>query len=115
MLRSQFAFEARRLRPYSSRNIEQFHSRHDIPEEVREAIRRIRDTGTVIRTQSPTQLGEERVLALRFLQGRKADWTYRPFFARYDESATWLNELEPAGNAERFFFQDELDAMIESG
>lgn len=60
----------------------------------------------------PAELDGERVLALRFLQGRNADWTYRPFFAGWDETATWLNELRPADGTDRFFFQDELDRMI---
>lgn len=60
----------------------------------------------------PADLGGERVMALRFLQGRSADWTYRPFFAQWDESATWLNELRPADGSQRFFFEDELDQMI---
>jgi len=62
----------------------------------------------------PAYIGEERVLVLRFLQGRNPEWTYRPFFARYDDEATWLSELKPAQNAERFFFEDELQRMIES-
>ncbi|TVQ39072.1 MAG: lysine 2,3-aminomutase [Spirochaetaceae bacterium] len=59
-------------------------------------------------------VGDEQVLVLRFLQGRNPDWTYKPFFARYDEKATWINELKPAGTAERFFFQDELQALIDA-
>ena len=50
----------------------------------------------------------EKVIVLRLIQGRNPDWVHRPFFARYDENATWLNELTPAFGAERFFFEDEL-------
>jgi hypothetical protein len=46
------------------------------------------------------------VFALRFIQGRNPDWVQRPFFARYDEGATWLDELEPAFGERRFFFED---------
>ena len=51
----------------------------------------------------------ERVFQLRFLQGRDPDWVHRPFFAHYDEKATWLNELKPAFGEQRFFFEDELE------
>ena len=30
-----------------------------------------------------------------------------PFFAKYDENAIWLDDLEPAFG-EKFFFEDEL-------
>ncbi len=51
----------------------------------------------------------EKVLQLRFIQGRNPDWVHRPFFAKYDEQATWLNELQPAFGEKRFFYQDELE------
>ncbi|MCK4514496.1 MAG: hypothetical protein KAU31_04515, partial [Spirochaetaceae bacterium] len=46
---------------------------------------------------------------LRFLQGRDPDWVHQPFFAKYDEAATWLNELRPAFGEERFFFEHTLE------
>ena len=51
----------------------------------------------------------EKVIQLRFIQGRNPDWVHRPFLARYDESATWLNELKPAFDDDHFFFQKELE------
>jgi KamA family protein len=51
----------------------------------------------------------EKVMELRFIQGRNPDWVHRPFFAQYDENATWLNELKPAFGETRFFFEDELE------
>jgi hypothetical protein len=30
----------------------------------------------------------------------------RPFFAGYDEKATWLNELKPALGIDKFFFDE---------
>jgi len=51
----------------------------------------------------------QKVLALRFLQGRNPDWVQRPFFAKYDENAIWLDELKPAFE-EKFFFEDEMKA-----
>lgn len=57
-------------------------------------------------------LGRERVagedvFVLRFLQGRDPKWAYRPFFARFDESACWIDELQPAFGEQRFFFQSD--------
>ncbi len=49
----------------------------------------------------------EKVLSLHFLQGRNPDWVQRPFFAKYDENAIWLDELKPAFE-EKFFFEDEF-------
>ena len=54
----------------------------------------------------------EKVFVLNFLQGRNADWVKRPFFAKYDENATWLNELKPAFGEERFFFEEEFDNFL---
>ena len=63
-----------------------------------------------IEVQGIARVNGEKVMVLRFLQGRNPDWVNRPFFARYDEDATWLDQLEPAFGEKRFFFQDELDA-----
>ena len=51
----------------------------------------------------------EKVFTLRFLQGRNPDWVQRPFFAAYNETACWLNELTPGFGEKRFFFEDELE------
>ena len=50
----------------------------------------------------------EKVLALRFLQGRNPDWVQKPFFAKYDENAIWLDDLKPDFE-EKFFFEEELE------
>jgi hypothetical protein len=49
----------------------------------------------------------EKVFVLSFLRGRKREWVGRPFFARFDPGASWLDELKPAFGEERFFFEDE--------
>lgn len=54
------------------------------------------------------EVGGERVFVLRFIQGRVAEWAYRPFFAAYDESSTWFDELKPAFGAQEFFFEPEF-------
>ncbi len=48
----------------------------------------------------------EKVFVLNFLQGRNPDWVSRPFFARYNPNAIWLDDLEPAFGDEKFFFED---------
>jgi KamA family protein len=60
-----------------------------------------------IEIQGVSEINGQKVFVLRFIQGRNPDWVQRPFFARYDEEATWLNELRPAFGEEKFFFEDE--------
>ncbi len=55
-----------------------------------------------------TEVNGEKVFALRFLQGRGKDWVHRPFFAKYNPDAIWIDDLEPAFGEEKFFFEDEL-------
>lgn len=47
----------------------------------------------------------EKVFALQFLQARNPDWVRKPFYAKYDPNATWLDHLKPAFGQERFFFE----------
>ncbi|MBX2889468.1 MAG: hypothetical protein KF734_00950 [Saprospiraceae bacterium] len=56
------------------------------------------------------EVGAQKVFTMRFLQGRNPDWVARPFFAKYDEKATWLDDLKPAFS-DKFFYEDELQAM----
>ena len=53
----------------------------------------------------------EKLIILRFLQGRDPDWVGRPFFAKYSDSASWLNELEPAEGGE-FFYEERLRELL---
>ncbi|MCL5041834.1 MAG: lysine 2,3-aminomutase [Gammaproteobacteria bacterium] len=57
-----------------------------------------------VEIQGVTKINGEKVLALRMIQGRNPDWVQRPFFAEYNEQATWLNHLKPAFGADKFFF-----------
>ncbi len=57
------------------------------------------------------EVAGEKVFVLRFLQGRDPDWVGRPFFAKYDPEATWLDGLEPAFGANSFFYEEGLRAM----
>ena len=58
-----------------------------------------------------TEIAGEKVFALRFIQGRNPDWVQKPFYAKYNPEATWMDHLEPAFGAERFFFEDEYDQL----
>jgi KamA family protein len=52
-----------------------------------------------------TRIHGEEVFALMFLQARNPEWVGRPFFARYDPNAVWLDDLRPAFGERRFFFE----------
>ena len=58
----------------------------------------------------PATIGSEKVMVLRFIQGRNPDWTTRPYFAKYDPKAMWLDDLKPAFE-EKFFYEEELSNM----
>lgn len=58
------------------------------------------------------EINGKKVFALRMLQGRNPDWVHRPFFAEYDENATWLSDLKPAFGEDKFFFEDELEQIF---
>lgn len=87
----------------------------------REAYQRVSGLGRTVRGPSMSanpgkvqvlgvcEIRGEKVIQMRFLQGRNPDWIHRPFFARYDEHATWLGDLKPAFGEDRFFYQDELE------
>jgi len=61
-----------------------------------------------------TELNGEKVFVLTLLQARNPEWVKRPFFAKFSSTATWLNELRPAFGKDKFFFQDELNELIQS-
>ncbi len=56
----------------------------------------------------------ETVFVLNFLQARNPDWVKKPFFAKYDETSTWLNQLKPAFGESKFFYEDELEVMLQT-
>ena len=59
-----------------------------------------------------TEIHGEKVFVLQFIQGRDSEWVDRPFFAKYDKTATWLNDLKPAFGDKEFFFEGELKGML---
>lgn len=54
----------------------------------------------------------EKVFVLQMLQGRNPDWVNRPFFAKFDPEARWMDDLVPAFGDE-FFFDAELREMMQ--
>ena len=58
-------------------------------------------------------VNNQKIIALKFLQGRNPDWVETPFFAKYDENAIWLDDLKPAFS-DKFFFEDEMQNIISS-
>jgi L-lysine 2,3-aminomutase len=58
-----------------------------------------------------TRVRGKKVIVLKFLQARDPEWAGEIFFAEYDDQATWLDELKPAFDEDRFFFEDALDEM----
>ena len=61
-----------------------------------------------------TEIKGEKVFVLTLLQARNPNWCKRPFFAKYDPNATWLTELKPALGEKKFFYEDELNQIINS-
>ena len=52
-----------------------------------------------------TEVQGEKLFVLNYIQARDDEMVGKPFFARYDEEATWINHLEPALGSEAFFPQ----------
>ncbi len=53
----------------------------------------------------------EKVFVLRFLQAREPEWISRVFFARFDRSAAWLDDLQPAFGQGEFFYEPHLRGL----
>ncbi|MGM0375774.1 MAG: KamA family radical SAM protein [Bacteroidota bacterium] len=54
----------------------------------------------------------EKIFVCEFIQGRNKDWVGRPFFAKYDPRALWMDDLKPAFGQEEFFFEEDLARML---
>jgi len=63
-----------------------------------------------VHVMGTANLNNEKVIVLRFLQGRNPDWVDIPFFAKYDENAIWLDDLKPAFT-EKFFFEEGMKSF----
>lgn len=58
-----------------------------------------------------SEIKGEKVFVLRMLQGRNPDWVAKPFFAKYNTKAIWMDDLKPAFNESKFFFEEELESI----
>ncbi len=65
-----------------------------------------------VRIVGVTEVKGEKSFVLEFIQGRNSDWVARPFFAKYNNKALWMDDLEPAFNQGEFFFEQELSDMF---
>jgi KamA family protein len=86
----------------------------------RRAYRRVSGLGRTVRGPSMSAtpgkvvvdgtatIGDEKVFVLKFIQARDPDWVGRPFFARFDPKAAWLDELVPAFGEKEFFFSSRM-------
>ena len=95
-------------------------------EVFRQAVQQVSGLGRTVRGPSMSatpgkvevlgvqRLAGEKVIMLRFLQGRDPDWVGRPFFAKFDAQATWLDELEPAFGENAFFFEDRAAQLLQA-
>ncbi len=59
-----------------------------------------------------TTVKGEKVYVLRFIQGRNPKWVNKPFFAKYDPEAVWLDDLEPAFGADQFFYEEDYRKIL---
>ena len=65
-----------------------------------------------VRISGVAEVMGEKVFVLEFIQGRNPDWVARPFFAKYNSQALWMDDLEPAFGKKEFFFEPELAEML---
>ncbi len=61
-----------------------------------------------------SRVGGQDVFVLKFLQGRDPSWVGRPFFARFDPHASWLDELRPAFGKSEFFYEPRFREIKEA-
>ncbi len=59
-----------------------------------------------------TTINREKVFMLSLIQARNPEWAKKPFFAKFDPHATWLTHLKPAFEDKRFFYENELEMML---
>jgi L-lysine 2,3-aminomutase len=65
-----------------------------------------------VRIVGVTEVKGEKAFCLEFIQGRESNWVARPFFAKYDEKAVWMDDLKPAFGNSEFFFEQEFSDMF---
>ena len=58
-----------------------------------------------------TEVNGQKAFVLNFLQGRNPSWVGKPFLAKYDTDAVWIDDLEPAFGESEFFFDENYYVM----
>ncbi len=53
-----------------------------------------------------TTIENEKAIALKFIQGRNPRWVNKIFYAKYNDKATWIDQLTPLRKS--FFYEKEL-------
>jgi len=66
-----------------------------------------------VRILGVTKIYGTAAFILEFLQARKPQLVRIPFFAKYNPEATWFDQLEPAFDSDRPFFQEQPRAVLE--
>ncbi len=61
-----------------------------------------------VRVLGIREIENEKVFVLDFLQAHSPERVGRPFFAEFNEHATWFDQLLPALGRSEFFFNQEL-------
>lgn len=64
-----------------------------------------------IQVLGPVDIGKKKALVMRFLQARNPKWVQRPFLAKYDTKAIWIDDLKPF-SGKKFFYEDELARIL---
>lgn len=64
-----------------------------------------------VRLLGITRIYARTVFILEYLQARQPDLVRIPFFAKFDPYATWFDQLEPAFEHDRPFFEEEPETV----
>jgi len=59
-----------------------------------------------------SEIKGEKVFVLNFLQGRDPGWVGKPFFAKYNPDAIWIDDLEPAFGESDFFYEERYMELL---
>lgn len=60
-----------------------------------------------VHVQGVAEVDGQQAFVLSFLQGRQPEWVGRPFFARFNSTASWFSDLQPLRGRRYFFEQGE--------
>ncbi|MGQ0771260.1 MAG: KamA family radical SAM protein [Nitrososphaerota archaeon] len=64
-----------------------------------------------IQVLGSVDVGKKKALVLRFLQGRNPKWVQKPFLAKYDHKAIWIDDLKPF-SGKKFFYEEGLEQIL---